>query len=59
MKLTTANIGLPEGKTDHIDWDDELTGFGLRLGGRTSGRDLLPLQQGSNLQATPNVVGTE
>jgi integrase len=34
MKLTEKNIRsleLPGGKTDHIVWDDELPGFGLRL----------------------------
>ena len=34
MKLTAktvAAIRLPPGKTDHIEWDDELVGFGLRL----------------------------
>jgi integrase len=36
MKLTTATvatIALPPGKTDHIEWDDELPGFGVRLRG--------------------------
>jgi integrase len=28
---TVAAIRLPPGKTDHIEWDDELVGFGLRL----------------------------
>jgi len=31
MKLTTANIRLPEGKSDHIVFDNALTGFGLRV----------------------------
>ena len=34
MKLTartTASAALPEGKTDHIYWDTDLTGFGLRV----------------------------
>jgi integrase len=34
MKLTaktTTSAKLPPGKTDHIEWDDELAGFGLRL----------------------------
>jgi integrase len=34
MKLTvkeTAGLELPRGKTDHIEWDDELAGFGIRL----------------------------
>jgi len=38
MKLTaktTPAVKLPHGKTDHIEWDHDLTGFGLRL--RASG----------------------
>jgi integrase len=34
MKFTTKSIAslmLPEGKTDHIEWDDDLPGFGIRL----------------------------
>ena len=34
MKLTdasVANLVLPEGKSDHIEWDEDLPGFGLRL----------------------------
>jgi integrase len=31
MKLTTANIDLPEGKRDHIVFDSALKGFGLRI----------------------------
>jgi integrase len=38
MKLTTANIGLPKGKTDHIVFDSELIGFGLRLRRGAGGR---------------------
>ena len=30
-KATLARVALPEGKTDHVVWDDELAGFGLRL----------------------------
>jgi integrase len=31
MKLTTANIELPKGKSDHIVFDEDLIGFGLRI----------------------------
>ena len=34
MKLTERNIRslqLPRGKTDHLEWDDEIPGFGIRL----------------------------
>jgi integrase len=34
MKLTQANVArlkLPEGKSDHLEFDDEIPGFGLRL----------------------------
>jgi integrase len=34
MKLTVGRISglrLPPGKTDHIEWDDDIPGFGLRL----------------------------
>jgi integrase len=40
MKLTAKSIavvGLPAGKDDHVEWDDELSGFGFRMragGGR-------------------------
>ena len=37
MKFTKealAALTLPSGKTDHIEWDDELPGFGVRLRGR-------------------------
>jgi integrase len=36
MKLTTtavAALALPPGKADHIEWDDEIPGFGVRLRG--------------------------
>ena len=40
MKLTkdsVAGLAMPAGKTDHIEWDDALPGFGVRLrGGRKS-----------------------
>jgi integrase len=34
MKLTakaTAALRLPPGKTDHLEWDDDVPGFGIRL----------------------------
>ena len=34
MKLKASNVDtikLPAGKKDHIEFDDDLTGFGLRL----------------------------
>ena len=34
MKLTTTTVRtakLPPGKTDHIEWDDDVPGFGLRI----------------------------
>jgi|ERR1700745_1195252 hypothetical protein len=34
MKLAQANVArlkLPEGKSDHLEFDDEIPGFGLRL----------------------------
>src|SRR6185295_680562 len=37
MKLTTAAIttlDLPPGKSDHIEWDDTMPRFGVRLRGR-------------------------
>ena len=33
---TVAGLKLPAGKDDHLEWDDELAGFGVRL--RASGR---------------------
>jgi integrase len=38
MKLTRTTIGefaLPPGKADHVFWDDDLPGFGLRLRGES------------------------
>ena len=34
MKLTVGNtpaLELPPGKADHVFWDDEIPGFGVRL----------------------------
>jgi Arm domain-containing DNA-binding protein/integrase-like protein len=47
MKLTTKNIRdlpLPAGKSDHVYWDDSITGFGLRI--RASGARVLIFQYG-------------
>jgi integrase len=38
MKLTRSTIGeltLPPGRTDHVHWDSDLPGFGLRLRGES------------------------
>lgn len=38
MKFTTASVTaltLPEGKSDHFEWDDALPGFGIRLRGES------------------------
>ncbi|MFZ2143297.1 MAG: integrase arm-type DNA-binding domain-containing protein, partial [Xanthobacteraceae bacterium] len=32
-KGTIATLSLPAGKVDHLEWDDELPGFGIRLRG--------------------------
>jgi integrase len=40
MKLTTAKLDLPVGKSAHIYWDDALIGFGLRLRRGGGGRIL-------------------
>jgi hypothetical protein len=32
-KVTVAALTIPEGKTDHIEWDAEVPGFGVRLRG--------------------------
>ena len=37
MKLTASSVAaltLPEGKTDHMEWDDSLPGFAIRLRGQ-------------------------
>jgi integrase len=38
MKLKTANIALPAGKNEYFEWDDDLTGFALRLRRGAGGR---------------------
>jgi integrase len=43
MRLTaknTAALMLPAGKTDHIEWDDEMRGFGYRLRASVGGKVL-------------------
>jgi hypothetical protein len=30
-KTTIAALEMPEGKTDHIEWDSDMPGFGIRL----------------------------
>ncbi len=30
-KIDVTKLSLPPGKTDHIEWDDELPGFGVRM----------------------------
>jgi integrase len=37
---TVAALALPVGKTDHIEWDDKLPGFGLRLRAGAGGKTL-------------------
>jgi integrase len=47
MKLTAKNVRdlpLPAGKTDHIHWDQDIVGFGLRV--RASGARVLIFQYG-------------
>jgi integrase len=47
MRLTAKNVRdlpLPEGKADHIFWDESITGFGLRV--RASGARVLIFQYG-------------
>jgi integrase len=34
-KGTPAALALPRGKTDHIEWDDDLPGLGVRLRGKS------------------------
>jgi integrase len=47
MRLTAKNVRelpLPEGKSDHVYWDETITGFGLRI--RASGARVLIFQYG-------------
>jgi integrase len=47
MRLTAKNVRelpLPEGKSDHIHWDQDIVGFGLRV--RASGARVLIFQYG-------------
>ena len=54
MKLTiksAESIKLPKGKTDHIEFDDDIAGFGLRIPrGRFADMDL---SVSHRLQAAP------
>jgi integrase len=50
MKLTQKTIDaltLPEGKSDHIEWDDFLAGFGLRLRAGGSSRFIFQYKVGA------------
>jgi integrase len=38
---TVAALQMPTGKTDHIEWDDALSGFGYRLRAGAAGKALL------------------
>jgi hypothetical protein len=41
VKLTTdavVALAMPAGKTDHIEWDSSLPGFGVRLRGAGAGK---------------------
>jgi integrase len=52
---TVAGLGLPAGKDDHLEWDDELAGFGVRL--RASGRKAWIVQyRPSNSRRTRRVT---
>jgi integrase len=49
MKLTAktvASLELPPGKSDHIEWDDDVPGFGLRLRAGGSRGYVLQYKQG-------------
>ena len=52
---TVAELALPAGKDDHLEWDDELAGFGVRL--RASGRKVWIVQyRPSNSRRTRRVT---
>ena len=52
---TVAGFKLPAGKNDHLEWDDELAGFGVRL--RSSGRKAWIVQyRPSNSRRTRRVT---
>src|SRR5262249_17034839 len=52
---TVAGLRLPAGKDDHLEWDDELAGFGVRL--RSSGRKAWIVQyRPSNSRRTRRVT---
>ena len=69
MKLTATSVAtlqLPDGKTDHVEWDDTLPGFGHRLregGGRVRGTYIVQYRtQGRSrrlLLGSTDVLGAE
>jgi integrase len=65
MKLTTTTVRaakLPPGKTDHLEWDDDLPGFGLRIREGGSRRFIFQYELGAKSRrmtlgvATPETV---
>jgi integrase len=59
MKLTKANIGaleLPAGKADHIEFDEDMPGFGLRL--RKGGKRVWVVQYKIGAKQRRKTIGT-